>query len=144
MGKYSIKDIEMLTGIKAHTLRIWEKRYDIISAERTNTNIRFYSDAQLKMLLNIALLNQNGIKISKIASLSRDEIGQKAMEVGLMQTSDNYFQGKLIEFMIAMDESSFEAVYESSIRKLGFVHQIESVLYPFMRKVGMLWSTGVY
>ena len=65
MGKYSIKDIEMLTGIKAHTLRIWEKRYDIVSAERTDTNIRFYSDAQLKTLLNIALLNQNGIKISK-------------------------------------------------------------------------------
>jgi len=142
MGKYSIKDIEMLTGIKAHTLRIWEKRYDIVSAERTDTNIRFYSDAQLKTLLNIALLNQNGIKISKIASLSQDEIRQRAMEMGLMQTSDNYFQGKLIEFMIAMDESKFEATYESSIRKLGFVHQIESVLYPFMRKVGMLWSTG--
>ena len=119
MGKYSIKDIEMLTGIKAHTLRIWEKRYDIVSAERTDTNIRFYSDAQLKTLLNIALLNQNGIKISKIASLSQDEIRQKAMEVGLMQTSDNYFQGKLIEFMIAMDEANFEAVPRIKYPKIG-------------------------
>ncbi|MTI21521.1 MerR family transcriptional regulator, partial [Fulvivirga sp. RKSG066] len=76
MGKYSIKELEKLSGIKAHTLRIWEKRYGIISPDRTDTNIRTYSDVELKKLLNIAILNHHGFKISKIAKLSEDEIMQ--------------------------------------------------------------------
>ena len=74
MGQYSIRDLERLTGIKAHTIRIWEKRYGLIEPERTNTNIRAYCDAELKKLLNISILNRNGFKISKIASLSPEEI----------------------------------------------------------------------
>ena len=74
MGQYSIKDIETLSGIKAHTLRIWEQRYDFLSPHRTDTNIRYYSDEQLKMILNIAVLNKNGYKISKIAEMDADQI----------------------------------------------------------------------
>ena len=76
MANYSIKDLERLTGIKAHTIRIWEKRYNLIEPERTSTNIRAYCDAELKKLLNISILNKNGFKISKIAHLTSDEIAE--------------------------------------------------------------------
>jgi DNA-binding transcriptional MerR regulator len=80
-ARYSIKDLEQLTGIKAHTLRIWEKRYGLVIPKRTDTNIRYYSDQDLKKLLNIAILNRHGIKISKIANLENDDLNVKIISV---------------------------------------------------------------
>ena len=74
MAVYSIKELEKLSGIKAHTIRIWEKRYQLLSPERTDTNIRFYSDDDLKKILNVSLLNGHGFKISKIAQFDDDQI----------------------------------------------------------------------
>ena len=82
MGKYSIKELEQLSGIKAHTIRIWEKRYQLIEPERTKTNIRFYSDNDLKKIINVSVLNANGLKISKITKLSLEEINQRVFELG--------------------------------------------------------------
>ena len=79
MGKYSIKELERLSGIKAHTLRIWEKRYKIIEPERTDTNIRYYSDEDLKRIINISVLNTHGLKISKIAGLSSEDIARQVL-----------------------------------------------------------------
>ena len=71
MAEYKIKDLEVLAGVKAHTIRIWEKRYGILNPERSDTQIRSYSDSELVQLINICLLNKNGFKISKIATLSK-------------------------------------------------------------------------
>ena len=76
MASYSIRDLEKLSGIKAHTIRIWEQRYSIIEPKRTVTNIRFYTDDDLQFVLNVAFLNKNGIRISKISKMSREEVGK--------------------------------------------------------------------
>jgi len=81
MGQYSIKEVETLSGVKAHTLRIWEQRYDFLTPKRTDTNIRYYTDEQLRLLLNIGTLNRNGMKISKIAELGKEELNRKVMSV---------------------------------------------------------------
>ena len=81
MSTYSIKDLEQLSGIKAHTLRIWEQRYNLLQPKRTDTNIRFYDDDDLKLILNVALLNDNGVKISKIASMSANELREEVMKL---------------------------------------------------------------
>ena len=81
MVVYSIKDLEKLSGIKAHTLRIWEKRYSVIMPKRTNTNIRYYEDKDLQKVLNIALLRKKGYKISKIAELSEPDIVRLTAEL---------------------------------------------------------------
>ena len=87
MVAYSIKDLEHLSGVKAHTLRIWEKRYGIIKPCRTDTNIRYYNDHDLQNVLNISLLNRKGIKISKIAGMTSDSIKQKVAEVTEVDTA---------------------------------------------------------
>ena len=90
MVVYSIKDLEKLSGVKAHTLRIWEKRYNILEPKRTPTNIRYYLDEDLKKILNIALLNRHGIKISKIAKMDKSEIHHKVAE---LTDVDESFEG---------------------------------------------------
>jgi DNA-binding transcriptional MerR regulator len=95
MADYKIKDIEILTGIKAHTIRIWEKRYGILNPERTETQIRTYSDRDLSYLLNISLLNKNGHKISRIAELDKEEINRLVWEIKMSRNID-FTEEKLI------------------------------------------------
>lgn len=142
MAKYSIRDLEKLSGIKAHTLRIWEKRFKLLEPKRTSTNIRYYNDDDLKKILNIALLNRNGFKISKIAGFCESELSQLVNE--LASTSSefaNHVDGLVIS-MIEMDESRFTKIYSLSIRKYGFEDTILKIINPFFEKVGMLWQTG--
>ena len=142
MIKYSIKDLEKLTGIKAHTIRIWEKRYQLISPERTSTNIRYYSDSDLKKLLNVSALNRNGLKISHIVSLDDEEISQRIMDIS--DTSNDFDSQieQLIISMIDMDEARFDRVLSSSIIKMGFDDTVVKILYPFFDKIGVLWQIG--
>ena len=88
MGRYSIKDLEKISGIKAHTIRMWERRYQLIRPQRTDTNIRYYSDCELRRLLNIAILNHNGIKVSHIAEMSDDEIRSRVLDISLDSRSN--------------------------------------------------------
>lgn len=142
MSTYSIKDLERLTGIKAHTIRIWEKRYDIIDPSRTDSNIRWYNDEDLKKLLNVSILNRHGYKISRIASLSRKEINQKIMEV-VKPESDYLSQiESLVVSMIELNEDRFEKILNQSIMKIGFEETLYYVIYPFFEKIGLLWQTG--
>ena len=85
MANYSIKDLENFTGIKAHTLRIWEKRYNVVSPKRTDTNIRYYDDEDLKKLLNVSILNRHGFKISNIVGLTQETIGEKILNLAQTQ-----------------------------------------------------------
>jgi DNA-binding transcriptional MerR regulator len=142
MMKYSIKDLEKLTGIKAHTIRIWEKRYNIVCPLRTTTNIRFYSDSDLKRLLNVSILNRNGFKISNIVRLSKDEINHSVMEASAKFVNWESQIENLIIAMIDLDENKFEKSISNSILKLGFDEAVSSIIYPFLEKVGLLWQIG--
>jgi len=142
MIQYSIKDLEQLTGIKAHTIRIWEKRYQLIEPERTATNIRFYSDNDLKRLLNVSILNRNGLKISTIVTMCNDEINERIMEISeTSHDSDNQIE-QLIVAMIELDEHRFERILSTSVIKIGFDDTVVKVLYPFFEKIGILWQIG--
>ena len=142
MSSYSIKDLEQLSGIKAHTLRIWEQRYNLLTPKRTETNIRYYDDGDLKLILNVALLNDNGFKISKIVSMSPDEVRQEVMKLtDRSLTHDDQIHALTI-CMIEMDEDRFDKVLTTNIIKLGFEQTMLNIIYPFLSKIGVLWQTG--
>jgi DNA-binding transcriptional MerR regulator len=139
---YSIKDLEKLSGIKAHTLRMWEQRYGILKPKRTESNIRYYSNEDLKKLLNINILNNNGFKISKIVKLKDEEINQKVLELSQIKTDVDVQIGSLILSMIEIDEMRFEQVITTSIVQMGFENTILKIVFPFLKKIGVMWQTG--
>jgi DNA-binding transcriptional MerR regulator len=142
MAIYSIRDLEKLSGIKAHTLRVWEKRYGIVQPKRTQTNIRYYLDEDLQLILNIALLNKSGVKISKIAKMTANEI---AMEVGAI-SEDNPDEGVQVEAMtlamLDLDEAKFDRILQTNTQKNGFEQTMMQLIYPFLEKLSLLWLTG--
>ena len=142
MSTYSIKDLEQLSGIKAHTLRIWEQRYNLLQPKRTDTNIRYYDDDDLKLILNVALLNDNGVKISKIASMSSNELREEVMKLTERSLTHDDQIHALTICMIEMDEERFDKILSTNILKLGFEQTMLNVIYPFMSKIGVLWQTG--
>lgn len=143
MAQYSISDIEMLTGIKAHTLRIWEQRYNFLTPHRTDTNIRYYTDDQLKLILNIGLLNRNGFKISKIAEMKSEDLKSAVLEVTSTHQEPSVYLDALTHAMIDFDEALFEKTLSSAIMRSGFYRAFHDVIFPFMQRTGILWSTGV-
>jgi MerR family transcriptional regulator, light-induced transcriptional regulator len=142
VSTYSIKDLEQLSGIKAHTLRIWEQRYSLLSPKRTDTNIRYYDDEDLKLILNVALLNDNGIKISKIASMSSEEMREQVVKMTEKSLTHDDQIHALTICMIEMDEERFDKVLSTNILKIGFEQTMMNIIYPFMSKIGVLWQTG--
>jgi DNA-binding transcriptional MerR regulator len=142
LSTYSIKDLEKLSGIKAHTLRIWEQRYGILNPQRTESNIRYYSNDDLRKLLNINILNNNGFKISKIVKLKDEEINQKVLELSQIKTDVDVQIGSLLLAMIEIDEMRFEQVVTSSIVQMGFENTILKIVFPFLKKIGVMWQTG--
>ena len=142
MGKYSIKELEQLSGIKAHTIRIWEKRHQIIAPSRTDTNIRYYSDDDLKKILNISILNSNGLKISKIADLSSEELSLKVEELSHQRPEMEMHIDRMVIAMVELDEIKFEKLISDLTLKYGFVNTIKNIIYPFLEKIGVLWLTG--
>jgi DNA-binding transcriptional MerR regulator len=142
LSTYSIKDLEKLSGIKAHTLRMWEQRYGILNPQRTESNIRYYSNDDLRKLLNINILNNNGFKISKIVKLKDEEINQKVLELSQIKTDVDVQIGSLLLAMIEIDEMRFEQVVTSSIVQMGFENTILKIVFPFLKKIGVMWQTG--
>src|SRR5688572_1728818 len=141
MGKYSIKELEKLSGIKAHTIRIWEKRHRLIEPQRTNTNIRFYSDDDLKKIINVSVLNNNGLKISKIAGMSGDEMHRKIMELTTTKSEATIHIDQLVIAMVELDEEKFERILAGLTLRFGFEQTVVDVIYPFLEKIGVLWQT---
>lgn len=141
-SKYSIKDLEKLSGIKAHTIRIWEKRFGVIEPSRTKTNIRYYSNDDLRRLLNISLLNRNGIKISEIAEMSEPEINEKVSSINLVRTENEDLIENLILGMIDMNERLFDRIFSACILRMGFENTVLNVVFPFLRRIGVMWTTG--
>jgi len=139
---YSIRDLEKLSGIKAHTIRVWEQRYRIIQPQRTETNIRYYADDDLKLLLNVALLNKNGIKISRIANMSAQEIAEKVAAISDLNFEYDTQLDALTISMIEMDEYKFDRIVSTNTRQIGFERTMLEVIYPFLEKLSILWLTG--
>lgn len=142
MSTYSIKDLEQLSGIKAHTLRIWEQRYDFIKPKRTETNIRFYDDHDLRLILNVSLLKENGHKISKISRMPYDRMQEEVIKLTEKRLSYPEQIHSLTLAMIDQDEERFEKIMSTIILQLGFEMTMMKVIYPFLIKVGVLWQTG--
>ncbi|NLC48777.1 MAG: MerR family transcriptional regulator [Bacteroidales bacterium] len=141
MATYSIKDIEKMSGIKAHTIRMWERRFGLVIPKRTDTNIRYYSDEDLRNILNISILNQNGLKISKIAKLNKEDLREKV--ANLLDKPDIYSHviDALLFSMLELDENSFNNSFNNALKEYGFEKLIENIMFPFLERIGILWQT---
>ncbi len=143
MAKYSIKDLETLSGVKAHTIRIWEQRYGLLVPERTATNIRSYNDVELKKLLQANVLYNNGYKISKIAAFSQKQILEEIDFLSRKEDARSVAIEALTIAMIEMNEHSFDDILNSKIEAQGLDKTMEDIVYPFLSRIGVLWITGV-
>jgi DNA-binding transcriptional MerR regulator len=141
MAEYKIKDLEVLTGVKAHTIRIWEKRYGLVAPLRTETKIRTYNDEDLVFLLNVSLLNKKGYKISKIADFSKEQLNKKVMEVMGNESSDTSHE-QLILALIELDEALFKRTVEELIALHGMENTFTKHLIPFLDRIGVMWLVG--
>lgn len=142
LSKYSIKDLERLSGIKAHTIRIWEQRYNLLSPERSDTNIRSYSNEELKRLLNVSMLNKCGVKISRIAEMNPEEIAKEAASLMTQHSDQDDLINGLVTAMIDMDELFFNSMLSQAITQFGFEKAVLNTVYPFMDRIGVMWQTG--
>ena len=141
-SSFSIKDLEHISGIKAHTIRIWEKRYMLLSPERTNTNIRKYSLDSLRKLLNVTLLYKEGFKISKIANLEPKEIPNIVREIALENSSENISINAFKLAMVNFDVAMFDTKYKILLENNGFEFVFFKIFVPLMTELGILWQTG--
>jgi len=138
---YSIKDLEKYSGLKAHTIRIWERRYGILQPKRTAANYRLYSEDDLKKILKLAFLNRKGLKISKLASLSEEALGKKLLEAGEAETDYTFAADMLLTASIESDEAAFNLQCEKLIDEFGFEHFFREFLSSFFKRIGLLWQS---
>ena len=142
MNSFTIKDLESLSGIKAHTIRIWEQRYSFIKPQRTDTNIRYYSSEELKTILNIALLNKSGFKISHIDKMDQSEISQKLGSLTDAHAQQEKLVNDLVGYMVDMDIDKFEMAIDHHIRNRGIERTINQLIFPYLERIGILWQTN--
>jgi DNA-binding transcriptional MerR regulator len=142
LNRFSIKDIEILTGIKPHTIRIWEQRYGIIKPQRTATNIRYYTENDLKLMLNVSLLNKMGFKISKITCLKPNEIEHKVLSLVEQANDADINLSALLNCMVRLDEDTFEHLLNKYLETNGLEITMTKILFPFLYRIGLLWQTG--
>ena len=141
-NSFSIKNLEHLSGIKAHTIRIWEKRYNLFEPERTDTNIRMYNLENLQKLLNVTLLYKNGYKISKIAKQSPDEIKENIHNLTVNKTSDDWSIGLFKLAMINFDQRIFKKTFNELLELYSFNEIFKNVFIPLLNELGVLWQTN--
>ncbi|MBP0903884.1 MerR family transcriptional regulator [Mariniflexile gromovii] len=139
---FSIKDLENLTGIKAHTIRIWEKRYNLLTPNRTDTNIRTYSIESLQKLLNITYLNNNGLKISKIAELKDKDIPEKVKEIASIGKAEDHAVNTFKLAMFNFNQTLFNNTYNSLLESKTFSEIFYTVFLPLLDHIGVLWQTN--
>ncbi|HRE39411.1 MAG TPA: MerR family transcriptional regulator [Chitinophagaceae bacterium] len=142
MNAFTIKDLENLSGIKAHTIRIWEQRYNFLKPQRTTTNIRYYSNDELKTILNIALLNKYGFKISHIDRMDHQEIQQRILSLGDPKAIQERIINELVQEMVDMNMERFEKILNNYIASRGIERTVTQIIFPFLEKIGILWLTG--
>ena len=142
MTKFTIKDLENLSGIKAHTIRIWEQRYSFLKPSRTDTNIRYYSNDDLKTILNISILNKYGYKISHINNMSVNDVQARVAELNLAGAQQERIVNELIQLMVDLDISGFEKIIDKQIAANGIEKVTLRIIFPFFERIGILWQTG--
>lgn len=142
MATFSIKDIEAVSGIRCHTLRIWEQRYGIIQPKRTESNIRYYDEDDLKSILNISVLNKQGYKISEIARMSRDEVNAAIRSISCPNGQCESQIKNLVTCMLAFDEHGFHGILNKAILQMGFEQTMLSIVFPFLIETGIMWQVG--
>jgi DNA-binding transcriptional MerR regulator len=142
MNAFTIKDLENLSGIKAHTIRIWEQRYSFLNPNRTDTNIRIYSNEELKTILNIALLNKYGFKISHIDQMNQEELKSKILSLSNLEAQQERIVNEMINCMIDIDFEQFESILDDHISRRGIEKSITHIIFPFLERVGILWVTN--
>ena len=141
MAEYKIKDLEVLSGVKAHTIRIWEKRYNLLSPDRTETKIRLYNDEDLVTLLNVCLLYKHGIKISHISNMSHLQVQSKITEIHELHNSNDSCE-QLILALLTLDECLFRDTLGGLIREVGLTKTFTEHLVPFLDRIGIMWLVG--
>ena len=142
MNKFTIKDLENLSGIKAHTIRIWEQRYSFLKPSRTDTNIRYYSNDDLKSILNISILNKYGYKISHINRMSVSDVQARVAELNIAGARQERIVNELIQLMVDLDTGAFEKLIDKQIVASGIEKTIIRIIFPFFERIGILWQTG--
>jgi DNA-binding transcriptional MerR regulator len=142
MSNYSIKDMESITGIKAHTIRIWEKRYSLIQPERTSTNIRLYNDEELVHLINVGALVKHGHKISKLSKLSKNEVSKVIENIAVTESNHDALISQLIDAMVELNESKFLELFDQTTHSMDFEHTIIELIFPLMERIGTMWTIG--
>jgi len=140
MENFTIRDIEHLTGIKAHTLRIWEQRYSFFQPKRKESQHRYYDNEDLRQLLKITLLYRQGWKLSRIASLDTEALNN-AVESS-HSPAHEAFVIRLLEAAISFDERLFRPVLTEIFRQFSFEEGVSLVCYPFLQRIGLLWTSG--
>jgi DNA-binding transcriptional MerR regulator len=139
---YSIKDLEYLSGIKAHTIRIWEKRYQLIEPQRTDTNIRTYTDDDIRRILNVALLVKNGYKISNVAAYDESRLQAEVLRIHRIINDPENHVDQLIYQTINLDSFGFEKLLDKFIDEYGFPKTIQNIIFPLFDRIGILWQVG--
>lgn len=139
---FSIKDLENLSGIKAHTIRIWEKRYDLLEPMRTDTNIRSYDVRNLQKLLNVVLLTDFGYKISKISKLNQEEIEKFVLKIQTEKTINNHVLSNFKMAMLNFDQSLFVKTYNELLNNKKFSEIFFETFIPLLEEIGVLWTTN--
>ena len=142
MSSYTIKDLEQISGIKAHTIRVWEQRYNFLQPKRTETNIRTYSGEELKTILNVSLLNKYGYKISHIDRMSSSQMEEKILGLNNMDAQKEKVVNDLIKDMVALNMTSFEQQLDNYILQKGIGKTIYEIIFSFLERVGILWITN--
>jgi len=142
LGTFSIKDIEAVSGIKCHTLRVWEQRYNIFTPKRTETNIRYYDDDDLKLILNISILNKYGYKISDISKMTNAEISEAILKISENKNEFSFQINGLVQTMMTFDEKAFHKILTKNIQEFGLEKVFLQIIFPFMKEVGLLWQVG--
>lgn len=142
MSTYTIKDLEQISGIKAHTIRVWEQRYNFLQPKRTETNIRSYSGEELKTILNVSLLNKYGYKISHIDKMSTIQMEEKILGLNQMDAQKEKVVNDLIKDMVSLNMVSFERQLDNYIAQKGIEKTIIEIIFSFLERVGILWITN--
>jgi len=139
---YSIKDLEVLSGVKAHTIRIWEKRYNLLVPQRTETNIRYYTDEDLKRMLNVSMLVRNGFKISKVSKWDDKKIAENILNLTSENNTEADYIEQLILYMVNFDNINFYRLTNEIINKMGLEESVTKVFFNFFIRIGIYWQVG--
>lgn len=143
MNTYSMAQVETLTGIKGHTLRVWERRYSFLKPMRSESNFRYYSDSDLRKILNINILINNGYRVSKIDKMTEDEVHNLVIELN-SRSSAKYDDdlNRLVLAMLGYDEAEFNNIFQRHVTRNGMLSTVMNLLYPFLDHVGVLWTAN--